>query len=114
MINVSRIGHKRFQVVKPRSFQTMTAEVVMANRPENLSAKIAIIQHFLLNLQHKLREWVEEFDCNQYSHRLYVADCLHISESLRNFATKIMQSKTMTAFRLEIKKYHVLEKEISL
>ena len=38
MINVSSIGHNRFQVMKPRSFQTMTAEVVMANRPESVVA----------------------------------------------------------------------------
>ena len=38
MMNVSSIGHNRFQVMKPRSFQTMTAEVVMANRPESVVA----------------------------------------------------------------------------
>ena len=38
MINVSSIGHSRFQVMKPRSFHTMTAEVVMANRPERVVA----------------------------------------------------------------------------
>ena len=36
--NVSSIGHNRFQVMKLRSFQTMTAEVVMANRPESVVA----------------------------------------------------------------------------
>ena len=34
MIKVSSIGHNRFQVMKLRSFQTMTDEVVIANRPE--------------------------------------------------------------------------------
>ena len=38
MTNVSSIGHNRFQVMKLRSFQTMTAEVVMANRPESVVA----------------------------------------------------------------------------
>jgi len=38
MINVSNIGHSRFQVTKLRSFQTMTAEVVMANSPERVVA----------------------------------------------------------------------------
>ena len=38
MINVSSIGHNRFQVTKLRSFQTMTAEVVMANSPESVVA----------------------------------------------------------------------------
>ncbi len=36
--NVSSIGHNRFQVMKPRSFQTITAEVVMANKPESVVA----------------------------------------------------------------------------
>ena len=38
MMNVSNIGHSRFQVMKLRSFQTMTADVVMANRPESVVA----------------------------------------------------------------------------
>ena len=38
MINVSSIGHSRFQVMKLCSFQAMTAEVVMASRPESVVA----------------------------------------------------------------------------
>ena len=37
-MNVSNIGHRRFQVMKLRNFKTMTAEVVMANRPESVVA----------------------------------------------------------------------------
>ena len=38
IMNVSSIGHSRFQVMNLRSFQTMTAEVVIANRPESVVA----------------------------------------------------------------------------
>ena len=37
-INVISIGQSRFQVIKLRSFQTMTAEVVMANSPDSVVA----------------------------------------------------------------------------